>query len=246
MRATDGILQLSMLRTSRLRRAAPTIVLASTGLVATLGLFLFVRRVTGAFTAPLPAAQLITTGAALCLWVLVTRELAAERIEYYFVALITLVLVAVACSFPATRVVDWLVWIPAIGIASINPKAVQQSSTQPPATTDSPAAEDPDEAEAEQVLQQLTRFRTPDGADAMRGVLTAEFRAGERQTTVYVGFCPPFGLLPQVEAASASEFEAEVKPIQILHNGAQLEVRLDEPAEEPLAVSIEFFASHSI
>ena len=80
----------------------------------------------------------------------------------------------------------------------------------------------------------------------MRGVLTAEFRAGERQTTVYVGFCPPFELLPQVEAASASEFEAEVKPIQILHNGAQLEVRLDEPAEEPLAVSIEFFASHSI
>ena len=45
-------------------------------------------------------------------------------------------------------------------------------------------------------------------------------------------FCPPFELLPQVEANIADDFDATVKVAQVLHNGAQLEVRLSEPAEE--------------
>ena len=42
------------------------------------------------------------------------------------------------------------------------------------------------------------------------------------------------------------DFEAEVKLVQLLHNGAQLDIRLSEPAEEPLTVSIEFFASEAV
>jgi hypothetical protein len=102
------------------------------------------------------------------------------------------------------------------------------------------------DANPEHVLQQLTRFRTADGKDAIRGTLSAEFMVGERQTTVYVGFCPPFELLPQVEANANGDFEAEVKLAQVLHNGAQLDVRLSEPAEEAVAVSIEFFASEGV
>ena len=42
------------------------------------------------------------------------------------------------------------------------------------------------------------------------------------------------------------DLEAEVKLAQVLHNGAQLDVRLSEPAEDALAVSIEFFASAGV
>ena len=103
-----------------------------------------------------------------------------------------------------------------------------------------------DDANPEHVLQQLTRFRTGDGKDAIRGTLAAEFVPGERQTTLYVAFCPPFELLPQVEANANGDYEADVKLAQVLHNGAQLDVRLSEPAEEALSVSIEFFASEGV
>jgi uncharacterized protein YpiB (UPF0302 family) len=63
---------------------------------------------------------------------------------------------------------------------------------------------------------------------------------------LYIGFCPPFELLPEVQANVDDELDAELKFAQVLHNGAQLDVRLSEPAEEPLAVSIEFFASEPI
>ena len=70
-----------------------------------------------------------------------------------------------------------------------------------------------------------------------------QFAAGERQVTVYAGFCPPFELLPEVEVNVADDFEAEVKLAQVLHNGAQIDVRLSEPAEEPVTVTIEFVAA---
>jgi hypothetical protein len=94
----------------------------------------------------------------------------------------------------------------------------------------------------EQILQQVTRLRTAEGNDAVRATVTAEFAPGERQNTVYVGFCPPFELLPEVEANVADDSEADVKLAQVLHSGAQLEVRLSEPATEPTVVSIELFA----
>jgi len=34
-----------------------------------------------------------------------------------------------------------------------------------------------------------------------------------------------------------------VKPTQVLHNGAQFDVRLSEPAEEAATVLIEFYAA---
>src|SRR4029079_15317041 len=103
-----------------------------------------------------------------------------------------------------------------------------------------------DDANPERVLQQLTRFRTAEGKDTIRGTVVAEFAVGERQTTVYIGFCPPFERLPQVEANIIDDFDAEVKLAQVLHNGAQLDVRLSEPAEDALTVSIEFFASEGV
>jgi hypothetical protein len=78
---------------------------------------------------------------------------------------------------------------------------------------------------------------------AIRGTLVAEFVAGQREATLYVAFCPPFERLPDVEAHVTDDSMASVKVAQRLHNGAQLEVRLPELAENSLTVTVEFLAA---
>jgi hypothetical protein len=95
----------------------------------------------------------------------------------------------------------------------------------------------------ELVLQQLARVRTAEGNEAVRGRLVAEFAAGQRDTTLYVAFCPPFERLPDVDTHVTDDTTASVKVAQRLHNGAQLDVRLTEPAENSLTVTVEFFAA---
>ena len=58
------------------------------------------------------------------------------------------------------------------------------------------------------------------------GTVVAEFAPGERTTIVHVAFCPPFELLPQVEAEIADGPDASVQVTQVLHHGARLDVRL--------------------
>lgn len=96
---------------------------------------------------------------------------------------------------------------------------------------------------SEKVLQQFCRFRTPAGAEAIRGTLLAEFSAGQREATLYVAFCPPFQRLPEITVHAADDPSIVVQVVQRLHNGAQFEVRLSEPADEPFAVSVAIFAS---
>jgi hypothetical protein len=243
MRATDGIFQSLILRAGGKGWPVSAIVAGSIGFVAALGLFVFVRRATGALTAPLATPQLIATAIVMCLWALVVREFTAKRAAYFWVSLCTMLLVAIGCSFPVARVVDWMVWLPAIGCVAMLPLATHMKLSR---TGRRPSRAVESNANPEHVLQQLTRFRTADGKDAIRGTVVAEFMVGERQTTAYIGFCPPFELLPHVEANVNDDLEAEVKLAQVLHNGAQFDVRLSEPAEDALAVSIEFFASEGV
>jgi hypothetical protein len=243
MRATDGILHSLILRAGGKGGPLSASVIGSIFFVFVLSLFLFLRRTTGALNAPLAAPQLVATATVMCLWALIVREFTAKRATYFCVSLCTMLLVAIACSFPVARLIDWLVWLPAIGCVAILPLATR--TQQPPWGRRRLTSIDAD-ANPEHVLQQLTRFRMADGKDAIRGTLAAEFVVGERQTTVYVGFCPPFEILPRVETNANGDLEAEVKLTQVLHNGAQLDVRLSEPAEQAVAVSIEFFASEAI
>jgi hypothetical protein len=239
----DGIFQSLIGRAGGKGWPVPAAVVGSIFFVAALSLFLFVRRATGALTAPLATPQLVATATVMCLWALIVREFTAKRSKYFWVSLCATLLVAVACSFPVARIVDWLVWLPAIGCIAILPLVTR---IQMPMWDGSSISAIADDANPEHVLQQLTRFRTVDGKNAIRGTLAAEFVAGERQTTLYVAFCPPFELLPKVEANANGDYEAEVKLAQVLHNGAQLDVRLSEPADEAIAVSIEFFASDGL
>jgi hypothetical protein len=149
-----------------------------------------------------------------------------------------IILFAIACSFPGSRFIDWAVWLPTLGLDWWSQKRLVDIKLR-----SQPAARP--EPEIEQPLQQLTRYRTADGSEAIRGTLVAEFEAGDRSATVYAAFCPPFEQLPDVEAQVGDDSPAVVKVTQHLHNGVQFEVRLPHAAASPQYVTIEFFASNN-
>jgi hypothetical protein len=228
MQATDGISRIywseGTARGWPIRQALSASIFAALAL----GMFLAVRRISGAIIAPLPPLQLTSAATLLLAWAVAVRALVPGQLAVWLPAGV-LLLVAVACSFPGERAIDWLIWLPVFGafVASHNANAIA------PARRSSPAVE------VEQMLQQLTRLRTVEGRDVIHGTLVAEFASGEQTATLYVAFCPPFERLPQVEVESS----ADVKVVQALHNGAQLEVRLPRATKVPITVSVELFAT---
>jgi hypothetical protein len=102
-------------------------------------------------------------------------------------------------------------------------------------------ATDPGSADLE--LQRMVRFRTADGDHYIHATLLAEFEPGDRIATLSVAFCPPFERLPAVEVEIEGDSTGTVKLTQILHNGAQLEVRLLQASDESHFVAVELYAT---
>jgi hypothetical protein len=228
---TDGLSQLGRLERTAREWPIRAIFAASIFFVLALGLILVVRRFSGALTAPLPPAQLVVAAIMLLAWAVAVRTLMRSRIEAWLLTGV-LVLFAVGCSFPAQRAIDWLVWLTALG-AFVGSQQVSMAA---------PIRRSPANVAGDRVLQQLTRTRTADGHEIVHGTLLAEFAPGERTATLYVAFCPPFERLPHVEVESA----ADVRILQTLHNGVQLEVRQHRSATVPTTTSIELFATDAI
>jgi hypothetical protein len=252
MSAMDGNSQtLFLLRARSGQRAESALVIASIVFAIAIGAFLVWRRAVGAIDSPIPAVGLLATALGLTVWAIVVRAVAATppfgklrtwRHAARWGVLGVTVLFAVGCSYPGARILDWLVWLSAGAVVFAVPAVMHLKKEsllkRKSATTDGCASD-------EKILQQYSRVRSAEGQDTISGTLVAEFAVGERQVTVYAGFCPPFELLPEVEVNVADDFEADVKLAQVLHNGAQIDVRLSEPAEEPVTVTIEFVAAES-
>lgn len=235
---------------------------ASSLLVLAIAVFLAARRAMGAMSEPLAPLPLLATALVMLAWMLVVRaawrgptsgpanvgDSTVSRVLPYL-PWVSLLLVAYACSYPGGRVVDWLVWAPTMAAAWFGPRAIVQLRriTAAPTvagklrrTTSRLASLD------EQLLQQLTRCRTADGRDVIRGTLVAEFAPGQRSATLYVAFCPPFERLPQVAASAETDGPAaSVKLTQMVHNGAQLDVRLPRATDRSQTVAVELVATES-
>lgn len=256
MRATDGTLRFATITRDR-QQVALQVATATVAFALAIGLFLIQRRISGALSTPLPAPWLITTGAFVAAWAVAVRKLSHATLALTALAFVAILLIALACSYPGARIVDWLVWPTVMFVAALFATDHRSAPTADHAIAGGAHnvvsfpvlnridAEIEVETEHEQVLQQITRIRSADGTEAIRAALVAEFNAGERQATLYIAFCPPFERLPQVEADLDDDLEATVKLTQVLHNGAQIEIRLAEPAEELWNVSIELFAADS-
>jgi hypothetical protein len=218
-------------------------VVASLIAAVTTAAFLLSRRIAGAYSAELPPPQLFIVATLALAWAIAVRELSFPSAITPSIAIAVLLALAIACSYPGSRVIDWLIW-PAVMLEAVFLPALRRRHKPSRSTATTPLAtalhsEEP----SENILQQLTRIRLTDGHEAIRGELVAEFPTGERQVTLYVAFCPPFELLPHIDVNIADDSDATVKVSQFLHNGTQLEVRLPEPAEEPLRVTVELYAA---
>ena len=220
--------------------------------------FLATRRSLGAMSTPLSAPLLIATATAILLWAGCVSAFANhshdqkndETIQIVNRALrwsplLSLALVAFACSYPGARLIDWLVWLPAVTAACFGPPSPAVLRRPSPKTGSKPAPITSDES-TELILQQITRTRLSDGRQAVHATLTADFSPLERNATLYVAFCPPFERLPEVDVDFDDANIATVKLTQVLHNGAQLDVVLARPTAANIAVSIELFASEPL
>jgi len=88
--------------------------------------------------------------------------------------------------------------------------------------------------------QRFSRYDTPAGADCLRGRINVEIGAGARTAHGHVGFCPAFAVTPAVEVTTDYDgVEATVAAAEVLPWGVRVEVRLAEPAEEPLEIPID-------
>jgi len=88
--------------------------------------------------------------------------------------------------------------------------------------------------------QRFTRYDTPAGADCLRGRINVEIGAGARTAHGHVGFCPAFAVTPTVDVTTDYDgVEATVAAAEVLPWGVRVEVRLAEPAEEPLEIPID-------
>jgi hypothetical protein len=231
MRATDGISRMSLPRGAARAWPIEQALSASIILALLLGMFLVARRMGGALEGALPPLQLVTAAVLLLAWALAARAIVRRPWATWVIAG-TLLLFAIACSFPCERAVDWLVWLSVFGAFV----ASQEVVAELPARRSAPAIE---AINTGRMLQQLTRSRTADGQDVIQGSLLAEFAPGERSAILYVAFCPPFERLPQVELESS----ADARLMQTLHNGVQIEVRLPRVAKTAASATVEIYAT---
>jgi hypothetical protein len=216
------------------RWAVAPALAASVVLLLVTAAFLFARRVIGALDTPLAPVPLALTAVGLLAWACAVRlRLRDRRVDWLLPTV--LLLFAIGCSFPGHRAVDWLVWLTVMAAYGLIPATTIRRGGRCPSSPASGSVR-----AAEQILQQLTRSRTADGCQVIHGTLVAEFVPGERTATLHVAFCPPFERLPQVEAAAD---DCDVKVVQVLHQGARLDVRLGRVCDIPKRVTVEILAT---
>jgi hypothetical protein len=211
---------------------------ASTFVVLTLGIFLVARRTTGDVISPLPLTLLIPSAAILVAWGWLVRfGEGGPRASFFsfWMPLSTIVLFAIGLSYPGARVADWFVWSTACAALILGPRWLDKTRHGLPAI--------PRRRRSNRLIQDLKRYRSDDGRESVLGMLAAEFPPGLRNQTIWVGFCPPFEFLPQVTAHAIGDPSASVKVAQVLHNGAQLEVRLPHSISCQQVANIEISAA---
>src|SRR5690606_6396471 len=93
-----------------------------------------------------------------------------------------------------------------------------------------------------EVLQQWTRSRLPDGSEQILATLRAELAAGQRTASIHLAFCPPLAELPELEFEQVDGPDARIQQGELFRHGARLDVRLAEPTATACSVVIELAA----
>jgi hypothetical protein len=238
------------------------VVLGSIVLTA-IGVLLLARRATGGITSELDVASLAAT-LALAAVVVFGGRFVWDRLRRGAVVrfdqavawfgTVTLLLLCLGAAWPNSQSWEWLMWLPLVGADWYSRTRFLQRKMVPESTTALRTADfgsavlgcsrpfEGGEFGADSIVQRIVRVRDAEGVESVRGTLRADFLAGQRHATLYVGFCPPLARLPDLEAEVADGPDATLKVVQAFAHGARLDLRLSEPAEEACCVLVEFVA----
>lgn len=96
-----------------------------------------------------------------------------------------------------------------------------------------------DEPPGDEVIQQLTRSRMPDGSETLAGWLRVGLAAGQRNTNVHVAFCPPFSRTPQVSIEQLDGPETRIKIVQVLPYGVRCDLKLAGASDTPSMILLQ-------
>lgn len=221
---------------------------AATALVC--GVVLLGRRLAvpaGVFGGGSTALAVAAAGAALVLLADLTVRLGGGRAAS-LAARAGLVLGLAAVALPP-RAATWLEGVSMAIALSIAGAAV--AFAPGPASRDRRPPERPSlsrrrparrpEPQPGRLRQRFTRYED-DGADRLRGRIVIAVHAGAKTAQGHVGFCPAFAATPAVAISTEYDgVEATVAAAEVLPWGVRVEVRLAEPAEEPLEIPVDLF-----
>jgi hypothetical protein len=260
----DVLRDASWLEDLLLRGAVDATSLLAGLLLSFSGMVLAARRLSGAMTTPAgPAAILAASAVAVGLLLIADRG--ATRAAGWLarfglvatVAAVALPLRAAAPAATAAAVVALAVAGLIVGLGASasaarvlgrRPPARRPTAVVPPAAADGMAAAAPAAAPAlawdDGVQQRFERRTLADGSECVRGRVRVIVATGSRLGVAHVGFCPPLGATPAVEATTDYDgVEAVVSAAEVLPWGVRIECRLDEPAEELIEIPVDVVAT---
>lgn len=227
------------------RRAIGAFAIAALGLLYGIAIFIVARRAMGAFTTKLDDVSLLS--AALIAFAVVTgirvawRRAQPEPTVFdgwiAWGSSLTLILLAGGLSYPARDERDWLIWLPIL----IADQILRWKLSSPPRQPVESFASRPKLSGS--ATQQFTRSLDSADKETVHATLRADFQPGQRNATVYLGFCPPLAAVPQIAAEVTSGPVAELKVVQSLPHGVRIDVRLAAVAMENTSVVLSVVAS---
>lgn len=89
-------------------------------------------------------------------------------------------------------------------------------------------------------MQWQERYLLADGRERLRGRLVVTLAAESRLATGHIGFCPPFSAIPDATVTTDYDaLEVVVDAAEVLPWGIRVECRVEDPADEPVAIPID-------
>lgn len=219
--------------------------------VAMLAALLLARRAAGALVQPLAWPALFSLAAGVLLVRLLGHRGAIENrwsaVGHSGFTCALLVMLA-SLWLPQSAVLPLLIcFVGLVGVEAWCWQAVLSLPKESPAmpasaTEQSTALDEGEEGFDPGLLSHIERRALAEGGEQIVGSLVAAFATHQRTLDLHLPFCPPLATLPTVEAETVEGPAARVRVVQVLANGARLEVRLDEPAFEPTRVLVQVLA----
>lgn len=93
---------------------------------------------------------------------------------------------------------------------------------------------------AGQLVQWQERYLLADGREQLRGQLVVTLAAESRLATGHIGFCPALAAVPDVRVTTDYDaLEVAVDAAEVLPWGIRVECRVEDPADEPVAIPVD-------